>query len=529
MKKIITIMLAILLIFAAITGCGGVNDVAEELELVIAITRDENTLTPFTYVTGTPGLEVLRLVFDSLFTFDLDGRVIPWMVEDDFTIDDSSRVYTMTLKSGQRWHDGEPLTAEDVKFTFEYAMTQTQMRWRNIASQVERVEISGSEIIITLYEGNPDFLRTGLADMPIIPRHIYEGVENAAHYMEPTIGSSLFALTEYSIGRYYVFEAVEGYFRGTPAVSRINMPIMTDSAAISQAMIAGQISAATRSIEPEVFSVFEAAEGIEILSGRGYAPTMLLFNCEREILNDARFRRALAYALDIETMMNTITLGHATQALPGFITDDQPHAVTELTFEYNPARASMILDDLGFYKTDGVRHHHGAPITFSLLVQSAAPARIRAAELIRVYFEAVGIIVTVESMESDTISALVWPGFDVSQSGDFDMTMWGWSAPVQLDPRAPIRLGMSDPVHGDLNLSGLVDEEFDRLSRMYIDTIDPAERAELSRQLQIRLAELMPLISLWHDTLNFAVNTDHYDGWAFQNTVGVINRFSFLP
>ncbi|MCL2401959.1 MAG: hypothetical protein FWC90_04880, partial [Oscillospiraceae bacterium] len=170
-----------------------------------------------------------------------------------------------------------------------------------------------------------------------------------------------------------------------------------------------------------------------------------------------------------------------------------------------------------------------APITFSLLVQSAMPARIRAAELIRVYFEAVGIIVTVESMEADTISVLVWPGFDVSQSGEFDMAMWGWSAPVQLDPRAPIRLGMSDPIHGDLNLSNLVDDAFDKLSRMYINTTDPLERAALSQQLQIQLAELMPVISLWHDTLNFAVNIDHYDGWVFQNAVGVINRFSFLP
>lgn len=513
-----------------LTSCGHSGDINSNnlAELTIAITRDENTLTPFTYVTGTPGLDVLRLVFDSLFTLDLNGEVIPWMVEDDFVIDDISRVYTMTLKDGQFWHDGVRLTAEDVQFTFEYALTQTHTRWLSIANQIESIDVLGNAITITLHYGNPDFLRTGLADMPIIPMHIYADIEVASWYTGPTIGSSLFRLSEYRIGRYYVLEAVEGYFRGEPAVSRINMPIMTDTAAITQAQIAGQISAATRSIGPEVIDVFEEADGIQILSGRGFASTKLLFNCERELLNNARFRQALVYALDIETMMNTITLGHATIASPGFVTADAPNAVTTLSYEYNPNRANEIFDELGLYKIEGIRLHNGSPITFNLLVQSGNPNRIRAAELIRVYLEAVGITITVDSMETDTLDSFVWPGLDVSLGRDFDISMWGWSAPVQLNPMILVRLGMSEHALGDLNLSGLVDEEFDRLSRMFINTPVQTERDEISRLLQIRLAELMPFASLWHESMNFAVNKDHFDGWEFQSSVGIINRFSFL-
>lgn len=498
-------------------------------ELVIAITRDENTLTPFTYVTGTPGLEVLRLVFDTLFTFDLNGDIIAWMVEDDFTVDRESRVFTMTLKDGQYWHDGTQLTADDVSFTFEYALIQNQMRWRGIASQVESIDISGNEITITLFRGNPDFLRTGLADMPIIARHIYENVENASYYMGPTIGSSLFRLASYSIGRYYVLEAVEGYFRGTPTVSRINMPIMTDVAAITQALMAGQISAATRGIGAEVIGEFEAAADIQVLSGRGFAPMMMLINCERELLDDASFRRALRYSLDIETMMVTLTLGHGTIAPPGFVIPDMLDTAAGLVHEFNPGRTNEIFDEMGLIEIGGVRQHNNQPIAFSLLVQSGNPTRVRAAELIRGYFEEVGIILNVSSMEADTLDGLVWPGFDVSEGRDFDMAMWGWSAPVQLNPAALIRLGMSDHSLGDLNLSGLVDSEFDALSRMFLETTVEEERDGLSRQMQARIAELSPFINLWHDNLNFAVNTGHYGGWEFQSSVGVINRFSFLP
>ena len=497
-------------------------------EIIVAITRDENTLTPFTYVTGL-GLEVMRLIYDSLFAISLDGEIIPWMVEDDYSIDRESRIFTMTLRDGLFWHDGTPLTAEDIRFTFEYALTQTQTVWRNIASQVEDIEISGSEITITLYQGNPDFLRTGLANKPIVAQHIFEGVEDAAYYTGPTIGSSLFQLIDYTAGRYYVFEKVEGYFRGESIVSRINMPIMSDDAAITQALMAGQISAATMSIGPEVVSEFEAAAGIEVHSGRGFAPMMMLFNCERELLNEVKFRHALRYALDIEAMMNTITLGHGTVAPPGFITPDMPHAVTELVHEYNPDRANEILDELGFRKVDGVRQHNNEPITFSLLVQSGNTTRIRAAELIRGYFEEIGILLTINSMEFDTVDSFVWPGFDVAEGRDYDMTMWGWSAPVQLNPMALTMLGMSDHELGSFNLSGMVDEEFDRLGHMFLETTVQEERDEISQLMQVRFAELAPFVNLWHTNLNFAVNAEHFDGWEFQHATGIINRFSFLP
>jgi len=524
MKKIIAIFISLA---ALLSGCAVGRDTPAPRDdtLVIAITRDENTLTPYTYVTGTPGLEVMRLVYDSLFTFGIDGGVIPWMV-DSYTICAHSRVYTMTLSAGQYWHDGTALTAGDVEFTFEYALTQNRSRWRAIAGQVESIETDGREITITLTDGNPDFLRSGLADMPIIPRHVFENVEDASLFDGPTIGSSLFRLTQYRIGQYYVFEAVEGYFRGEAAVSRINMPIITDPAAVSQALIAGQIAAATRSVPFETLDAFSDADGIEIMSGRGYSPTMLLFNCHRGLLSDPLFRRAIIHAMDIDAMMNTVTLGRATLGSPGF--SDMPDVV----YLHNSVAAAMIFDQLGLTvrDSDGLRLHDGEPVTFSLLVQSASPNRIRAAELISAYLREVGIGVTVVAMESDTVDAHVWPGFDVSQGHqrDFDMTMWGWSAATRLDPAFIVRLGASDHAVGDLNLGGFVNARFDELSRAYLDTTDAQTRAEFSEAMQQVFAQYAPFVNLWYEDLHFAVNTDDFDGWVFQMGVGVVNRFSFL-
>lgn len=556
MRKIIALMLAMILVASVLTGCnndknnntssslppasaspGGLGESSPEIDtgvdtLVIAMTKDENTLTPYTYLTGTPGLDVMRLVYDTLFSFDAQNNIVPWMIEDDYTVDADSRIYTMTLKEGLFWHDGEALTAEDVKFTFEYALTQTRTRWKGIAGQIESLVITdGNKLTLTLANGNPNFLRAGLCDMPIMPKHIYEAVENAGEYAGETVGSSLYRLAEYKTGEYYKFEAVDGYFKGTAWVATINMPIMTDSAAVSQALISKQLAASTRGITPETFDVFQAADGIEILSGRGYAPSMLQFNCERELLSNPQFRRALTYALDIQSMLDTVMLGYADPGLPGFYTEDMAGALPELSYEHNPDTANAMLDSLGYTQKDagGIRLSNGSPITFELLVYSDSTSRIRSAELIKESFAAVGIGLTVTAMEADTVDEYVWPEFDVAAGRDYDMAMWGWSAPVQLNPASLVRLGMSDLDQGDLNIGGLRSGEYDVLCETYLGTTNAGERTRISGDMQRLLTELAPFVNLWYDNMNYAVNADAYDGWVVQKGAGIINRYSFLP
>lgn len=541
MKKRLSLILALILIFSTFAACGGTpaegpspagepNQPEQNSDsLVVAITKDENTLTPYTYLTGTPGLDVLRLIYDSLFTFDLDNKIVPWMVEADYEVDEDSKVYTMTLIQGQKWHDGTPLTAEDVKFTFEYPLTQNHSRWKNIANQIERIDVDGDTITFTLKDGNPNFLRSALCDMPIIPKHIYEGVENA-ETSENTIGSSIYKLAEYKIGEYYVLEAFEDYFKGSATVKTINMPIMTDASSVSQALISKQIAAATSSIAPETIPSFSDVAGVEIISGRNYAPTMLQFNCEREILSDAAFRTALCSAVNIQNLIDVVMMGYAKPGLPGFYTDDMPEARKDLAYHYDSDAANAALDALGYSEkdADGIRLADGKPIAFELLVYANNTLRIRAAELIAEDLKAVGIQVTVSAMEADTADEKIWPGFDVAEGRDYDMAMWGWSAPVQLDPAALVKLGDSDSARGNLNIGGLKDSAYDTLCQRYLGTSKADERSEISKEMQAALTELAPFINLWYADMNYAVNTELYNNWKMQTGSGIINRYSFM-
>ncbi len=499
-------------------------------ELVVAMTKDENTLTPFTYVTGTPGFDVMRFLYDSLFTIDANNEAVPWMVEDEYTVNEDFTEFTVTLKDGQRWHDGEPVTAEDVKFTFDYVRTQSTGRWITIASAVKEIAVSGNEITFTLAEPNPSFIRDGLADMRIIAKHKYDGVEDGTTV--DNMGSGPYRLAEYVTGEYYTLEAVDDYFRGTPTVKTIRMPIVTDSSVTQQMLLSGEIAAFTGTITPEVVDTFEAAEDVELLQSEGFASTLLLFNCERAPFDNAKFRTALSQAINLDELVEQVYLGMAEKGTAGHVKEGLAEYVAGLDYVYDVDGANALLDELGYTERDGDGMRlalDGAEMDLEFLVYSGSTLRIRMAEIISMQFEKIGVRATVTSLDADTVDAMVWPGFDVASGRDFDLSMWGWSAPVVQKSGVIITMCDSDPTLGGDNLGGYVNPDFDALAAEYLASSDTEFRRETNEKLQRMAAADTPFVTLLFSDNISAVNTSAYDGWVTAAGTCAFNVFSFLP
>lgn len=499
-------------------------------ELVVAMTKYENTLTPFTYVTGTPGFDVMRFLYDSLFTIDANNEAVPWMVEDEYTVNEDFTEFTVTLKDGQRWHDGEPVTAEDVKFTFDYVRTQSTGRWITIASAVKEIAVSGNEITFTLAEPNPSFIRDGLADMRIIAKHKYDGVEDGTTV--DNMGSGPYRLAEYVTGEYYTLEAVDDYFRGTPTVKTIRMPIVTDSSVTQQMLLSGEIAAFTGTITPEVVDTFEAAEDVELLQSEGFASTLLLFNCERAPFDNAKFRTALSQAINLDELVEQVYLGMAEKGTAGHVKEGLAEYVAGLDYVYDVDGANALLDELGYTERDGDGMRlalDGAEMDLEFLVYSGSTLRIRMAEIISMQFEKIGVRATVTSLDADTVDAMVWPGFDVASGRDFDLSMWGWSAPVVQKSGVIITMCDSDPTLGGDNLGGYVNPDFDALAAEYLASSDTEFRRETNEKLQRMAAADTPFVTLLFSDNISAVNTSAYDGWVTAAGTCAFNVFSFLP
>ena len=506
---------------------GGAEGQAESL--TIAITNDENTLAPYTYVSAT-GLTVNRLIYDTLFTTDENNEIIPWMVEEDYTVEDA-RVYTMTLKEGLRFHNGQPVTAEDVAFSFTYPATQSVAGLRSIANQVESVEVLDERTLrFTLTESDVNFLRDGFCVMRIVCKSVYDGVEDATQVTE-SVGSGMYRLVDYRVGQYYRLEAVEDYFAGTPRVKTINLPIMENDSAVQQGLLAGELDASTSTIGVEVLDTFRSLPQMTVYASAGYSPMLMNINNGRPPLDEADFRRAMAYAIDVNGIMGTLFGEYCQPGTRGLVRSDLPYAVPGLEYTYDPQAADQLLDSLGYTERNsgGIRlDQAGNPLELELLVYANNPIRIRAAELVAQQLAQVGISIQVTALEMDTVDAYVWPDFDVTKGRDYDLAMWGWGSSISMSYL--VQLCAGDLAIGSDNLCGYQNDQFDALvASDYLGVTSTEEMTALLQQLQPIVADDIPLINFgFADTLQVC-NTGAYDGWVPVMGGNVVNIFSFLP
>lgn len=496
--------------------------------LTVAITKDENTLTPFTYVSAT-GLVVNRLIYDTLFTMDLENNIIPWMVEEDFEVVDS-REFTFTLKEGLQFHNGNAVTAEDVKFSFEYPATQKVSGQRKACNQIESIEVLDERTVkFTLQESNVNFMRDGFAYIRIIDDAMYAGVEDGATVTE-AVGSGMYKLVEYKTGEYYKLEAVENYFAGEARVKRINMPIMTDATAIQQALLADQLAASTGSIGMEMVETFEAQKDMEVFANAGYVPLILNINNGRAPFDQVAFRKALSYAVDVEGICRLLYGDYALVGTKGLVRGDLPYAVDGLQYEYNTEKAIQLLENLGYttVNKDGVRTDAaGNALAFEVITYSGNAVRSRACELLQEQLKQVGIQLAIRTLDMDTADAYVWPDFDVAKGRDYDMATWGWSSTDTMTYL--ISLCSSDAEQGPYNVCGYVSEAFDTLvSEKLANVRTEEEMHDLLRELQAVAADEVPLLTIGYPDTMQACNVAMYDGWQAGRGANVVNIFSFL-
>lgn len=496
--------------------------------LVIPITKDEASLTPYTYLTGTPGLEVLRLMYDGLYTTDKDNKVIPWMAK-SCENDADYKTFTIKLNEGQKWHDGQPVTLEDVKFTFEYSANQASKRWSKISNRIESMSIENDALIIKTKESQPNFLGESLADQPIVPKHIYEGQADAKQ-VTSTIGSGIYKLKEYVPDQKYVLEAVDGYFKGDAKVKTLNMPIITDKSSIYQGIQSGQYATFTDRLTPELMKTFEGKADLKVHSGPGFGSAMLYMNNEVKPFDNQEFRQAISLAINSQEIIDRVFLGKATPGTAGYYSPASPYVKGGLNFTYDVNGANAKLDALGYNSKNeqGIRlDSEGKELSFELL-SSTDPLRLRAAEIIAQQLLAVGIKATVKSYEPDTLDTYVWPDFDVTKPRNYQMTVWGWSAPGQTKEITPIASCSSNTSIGTENIGGYQNDEFTALEKEYLGTLDPEKRLELNHKMQEVIAKTVPFYTYAYQDQITVYNQKQYDGYVFQNGVGIINVFSFL-
>ncbi|MEI7026060.1 ABC transporter substrate-binding protein [Paenibacillus sp. y28] len=513
-------------------GCGTKTDessaaqdsargkVPHAAELKIAVPSD---VGPLNLYLNSGNESMLELVYDKLFSpspFVKEPQ--PWLAESAKQVDEVT--WLVKLRTGIQWQDGQPFTAEDVKFTFEYYRDGPSNRYTHHVSEVPRVETivaeDASTVRFTCAYACPTLASITMADLPILPKHVWEKVENPRKYTELPIGTGPYKLVEYKNDQYYRFEANPDYFQGKPLVDSLVMPVIKDPTAMFNALRSGEVDVAGKGVPPELLESFQKLPNMKVINTTDLSLVELRINYEKEPFNEPEFRQALSYAVDRQAITNTVILGQGRPGLQGYPHPDSPWTNPNLSTPFDLEKAKAVFDKLGYKDTngDGVRENKsGQPLELNLKSSATEPTWIRSAELLKEQFAKAGIKVNVEVLDSATISTLL-------QSRKFDMYMNSIVPHGVADPDQFIMSHRS----GYLWSKGLAYPEMDALTQKWMNEANVEKRKQVSFEMQALFNRQPTSIVLYYPKENYAFRADKYDNWVESPGYGIVHKYSLL-
>jgi peptide/nickel transport system substrate-binding protein len=445
---------------------------AAQVPVVRIAWPDAGVLTPFRVSTlGPGGAVLLSLIYDSLLWKDEHG-LIPWLATRWETSPDGREV-TFMLADNVTWHDGQPLTADDVAFSFDY-YAQHPYRWQ-ATDVIERTTVLDAQHVrIRLKQPYAAFLEDIAGAAPIIPRHLWSGVSNPERYDGPdaSVGSGPYRLAEYRAAEAaYRLVANPTYFRGqvaVPEIQQLDVPPETRIQALQQQQLE-----LVQSADASVKDLVAGDPRLRVVETPPLSVVRLALNTTRPPLERVEVRQALMYALDRGRIAELLTKAPPVTGSPGLIPPETPWFNPNLpAYGFDPERARALLG--------------GQTFALELL----ADPNYREPELIQPMLQAVGITLNVRRVDPQTRTSLLREGnFQLAEVQHLE---------VGGDPDFLRRWSEGSESNDFAQGWTFVDPEFSRLAAQQATTLDASLRKNLVYRIQEILASQLPTIPLYY-------------------------------
>lgn len=288
-----------------------VTPLTDATALRIGSPQEPDNLNPVSS-TSVWGWKWMRMYYDKLVRLSPDIEPIPWMAESIEAVDDVT--VDVVLRAGQTWHDGEPVTAQDVKFTYDYYAAQDYAYFNAFIAQIESVEVTGDNTVrFNLSEPFAPLVTVTFSQIPILPEHIWSGIENAGDLTPantPTVGSGPFIYDRYDRGEFMRLVKNENHFMADEInVDAIEMTVYADAEGVFTGLITGEIDFTAWRLEPGQIPLAEGNSDLTVVSVPDFGYYHLTWNLRRAPFDDVAARRALAHAVDQERMVNVLLDG----------------------------------------------------------------------------------------------------------------------------------------------------------------------------------------------------------------------------
>ena len=501
-KRVFALFLSVLMLTTVLCACG--DTTSEEAggigsdttsssgeavtggELVVGISQDlGDSLDPY-QLTAAGTREVLFNIYEGLVKATATGEYVP-AVASDSTVSEDGLTYTFTLREGVRFHNGDTVTAEDVKYSFETcAETTVDTALAAALSSVQTLSAEGDTITITLAEPNPDFL-SYVGMVYIVP-------DDYTEQSTAPVGTGPFQFVSRSVQENLVMEKFADYWGEPVYLDKVTFKIFEDANALMSALSAESVDLAVHLTIDQVNTL--SAETYKTLEGTMNLVQALYLNNAVEPFNNEKVRQAMCYAVNVDEILQLTSEGHGaklgTSIYPAFTKYFDESLVD--AYPYDVEKAKQLLAEAGY--------ENGFSMTIT--VPSNYTPHMNVAQVLVEQLAQVGITATIEPVEWETWLTRVYAG------RDFESTVLGFDA-ATLSAGALLNRWMSDNENNMINYNN---PEYDAIMKEASVTTDDAKQTELYKQAAKMLSDTAANVYI-QDLADFVVIKSNLDGYQF--------------
>jgi peptide/nickel transport system substrate-binding protein len=472
----------------------------------------------------TEAYAIYELVYDTLFDLQFDGSFKPELAESWETSEDG-KVWTFKIRQGVTWHDGQPLTANDIAYTYNLYKSDENFSYLNSnTTYFESIEApDDGTLVITLTEPIPNLEFQTIA-MYVLPQHIFQDAPVEFENTE-MIGSGPFKMAEYRQGEFVRLAKNADYWTDPPKVDEVIFQTFGSQDVLVQAIRTGQVDMITEMPATAVTGLRNDAN-VQVVNGPPLAPFAadIIFNqmsverCPDDggvcsghpALLDKNVRLALAHATDKQQLIDVLLLGLGTPGftlVPDSFGDWFNASLTDYALDLEAA--NKILDDAGYADSDGdgVREtpDGGQPLRFRLNWPSDSINAPRMAEMLGQMWGEIGIALEPQALDPDALTGICCPAFD------YDIMLWGWS--FDPDPGYALSIMTTQEISTGINETGYSNPAYDDLYAQQATELDRAKRIEIvHRMQQIVFDDVVYIIPYYEEQVQ-AFRKDRFTGW----------------
>ena len=437
----------------------------------------------------TPTQTVSGKIFLSLLTYDVNLKPMPSLAK-SWTISPDGKTYTFKLETNVKWHDGKPLTSDDVLYTVKEFLPITHPRAKAIFGRCESITAPDAHtVVFKLAEPFSPFIGAfDISNLPVMPKHVYAGTDvtkNPAN-LNP-IGSGPFKLKEWVRGSHIHLVRNDNYFKpNLPYLDAIIYRVVPDGASRALALENGTVQL-TQWTDLELFDAQKLSKKSNLaVTTKGYeyfAPIMWLeINNRTAPLNDKRFRKAVMHAIDRNFIKDKILYGFGKVATGPINSKTKFYEPNVRKYEFSIAKANALLDEMGLKKdAKGVRATARLPVPpYGEMVQ-------RSCEYIRQSLAKIGVTVVLESTDPGSYTQRI-------SNWDYEMNL-SWLYQFGDPALGVTRNYVTSNIRKILftNTVGYSNPEVDRLAEAAAVVVDETKRGVLYSQMQKVLVEDVPI------------------------------------